>query len=288
MLIVENHCTDGTTAVIDSYRDRLPVVRLVEPSLGLSHARNRALRAARGDLLIFTDDDILVDLDWLAGFVAAAGRWPDASFFGGVITPLYETELPDWFRAHEAFLSTFIGEAHDLGGPERILQADEWPWGGAMAYRRNAFETASFRVDIGRIGRGRADREDEVFCRALVKTGHHGVWVPSVKVQHIVPPEHLTLDLVRRNYIGQGATRVRLAGKNEGVNLVFGVSRWLLYNTVRLHVRYVWQRMTRRPGWFLTFREASRAWGTLSEQWRRRKTHRDQRPSRGARITTPE
>jgi glucosyl-dolichyl phosphate glucuronosyltransferase len=286
LLIVENNCTDETPAIVRSYEDRLPIVRLVEPVQGHTYARNRAMRAARGGLLIFTDDDVLVDEAWLAAYVAATDRWPDASYFGGLITPLYQIEPPPWFRAHEQFLSTFVGEGHDLGGPERAMQPGEWPWGPSMAFRRSAFENASFRVDIGRSGNERGDRDDEVFCEALEKAGQYGVWVPSAKVQHVVGPEHLTLDLVRRNYVGQGVTRVRLAGKSEGTNFVFGVSRWLLFNTARLHARYVWQRATRNPGWFLTFREASRSWGTLSEQWRRRKKPKDRDPTGSAGITS--
>lgn len=285
LLIVENNCTDETPAIIRSYEDRLPIVRLFQPLQGVSHARNRGLRAARGDLLVFTDDDVLVDADWLAAFVAAASRWPHASFFGGVITPLYESEPPAWFRANDRFLHTFVGEAHDLGGPERVLQPGEWPWGGCMAVRRSALEGASFRVDIGRKGKERADRSDEVFCETLEKAGRRGVWVPTAQVQHVVIPENLTLDLVRRNYIGQGVTRVRVAGKSDGANLIFGVSRWLLMNTAHLHLRYLWQRATRNPRWFLTFGEASRSWGTLTEQWRRRKNRDDHRPTRGAEIT---
>ena len=284
LLIVENNCTDETPAIVRSYEDRLPIVRLLQPVQGVSHARNRALQAARGDLVIFTDDDVLVDADWLAAFAAAANRWPDASFFGGVIAPLYESEPPPWFRANR-FLHTFVGEAHDFGGPERVMQSGEWPWGGCMAVRRSALGSTSFRVDIGRNGRERADRADEVFCETLEKAGRHGVWVPSAKVQHVVGAESLTLDLVRRNYIGQGVTRVRLAGKNEGVNFIFGVSRWLLLNTARLHLRYVWRRATRNPRWFLTFREASRSWGMLTEQWRRRKNRDGHGPTTGAEIT---
>jgi glucosyl-dolichyl phosphate glucuronosyltransferase len=285
LLVVENNCTDETPAIIRSYEDRLPIARLVEPVQGLSHARNRALRAAHGDLVIFTDDDVLVDEDWLAAYVAAANRWPDASYFGGIITPLYESELPPWFRANEGSLSTFVGEAHDLGGPERLMQPGESPWGGSMAFRRKAFEHASFRVDIGRNGKRREDRCDEVFCAALEEAGHRAVWVAGAKLQHVGVPEHLTLDLVRRNYVGQGVTRVRLADKSDGVHFILGVSRWLVFNTARLHVRYVWQRLTRNPGWFLTFTEASRSWGTLSEQWRRRKRRNDHGPTSGAAIT---
>src|SRR4051812_37235025 len=69
LLVVNNNCTDETDAVLARYQGRLPLRRLSEPSQGHSHARNRAVRAARGELLIWTDDDVLVEPDWIAGYV---------------------------------------------------------------------------------------------------------------------------------------------------------------------------------------------------------------------------
>ncbi len=272
LLIVENNCTDETPAVIQSFADCLPIVREVEPVLGLARARNRALDVARGDLVIFTDDDVLVDEDWLVELCAAAERWPDAAYFGGLITPLYVEEPPPWYRANERILKTFVGEGHDLGETERVLGPKEFPWGPSMAYRRVAFEKIRFRSDIGRRGRERADREDEVYGDQLVKAGFRGVWVPSAKVQHVVGPEHLTLDLVRRNYMGQAMTTVRLSEwDTEGSTLLFGVPRWMILSTAKAQLKYVWRRGTRHPAWFESFIDASRKWGELSEYWRHRR-----------------
>ena len=85
LLVVNNNSTDDTESVITSYENRLPLRRLFEPSPGLSNARNHAIREAKGGLIIWTDDDVLVDSDWLAAYAAAADRWPDAAFFGGPI-----------------------------------------------------------------------------------------------------------------------------------------------------------------------------------------------------------
>ncbi len=273
LLIVENNCTDETPAVIQSFADRLPIVREVEQVLGLARARNHALDVARGDLVIFTDDDVLVDEGWLAELWAAAQRWPDAAYFGGLITPLYVEEPPRWYRANERILTSFLGEDHDLGDTERPLGPREFPWGGSMAYRRAAFEKIRFRSDIGRRGRERADREDEVYGDQLVKAGFRGVWVPSAKVQHVVGPEHLTLDLVRRNYIGQAMTTVRLSEwDTEGTKLLFGVPRWMILSTAKAQLKYLWRRVARHPAWFDSFIDASRKWGALSEHWRHRRT----------------
>jgi len=272
LLIVENNCTDETPAVIQSFADRLPIVREVEPVLGLTRARNRALDAARGDLVIFTDDDVLVDENWLAELWGAAKRWPDAAYFGGLITPLYLEEPPRWYRANERILKTFVGVSHDLGDTERALGPQEFPWGPSMAYRRAAFEKIRFRQDIGRRGRERTDAEEEVYGDQLVKAGFKGVWVPSAKVQHVVGAEQLSLDLVRRNYVGQGMTRVRLSEwDTEGTTLLLGVPRWMILSTAKARVKYLWRRVIRHPAWFDSFIDAARKWGALAEHWRHRR-----------------
>lgn len=65
LVIVDNNCSDETPEVIARHAEQLPLERLSEPVQGLSHARNRAIRAARGDIVLWTDDDALVDLGWL-------------------------------------------------------------------------------------------------------------------------------------------------------------------------------------------------------------------------------
>src|SRR5689334_7868892 len=90
LLVVDNNSTDDTRAVIEKYSGRLPVRRLLEAEQGASPARNRAIAEAAADLLLFTDGDVLVDEGWLAAYVEAAERWPNAGFFGGLITPWFE------------------------------------------------------------------------------------------------------------------------------------------------------------------------------------------------------
>src|SRR5262249_21230021 len=83
LVVVNNNSTDDTDAVLQRHEGRLPLRRLFEPRPGKSFAANLALAEARSDLILWTDDDVHVDPDWLAEYVAAARAWPDASFFGG-------------------------------------------------------------------------------------------------------------------------------------------------------------------------------------------------------------
>ena len=65
LLVVNNNCSDDTDAVIGRHADILPIRRIHEMKTGLSNARNTAVHNAKGDYIIWTDDDVLVDEKWL-------------------------------------------------------------------------------------------------------------------------------------------------------------------------------------------------------------------------------
>ena len=54
----------------------LPLRYVLETTLGLSNARNRAIRERRADWILFTDDDVILDKGWLRGFSNHAGDIP--------------------------------------------------------------------------------------------------------------------------------------------------------------------------------------------------------------------
>lgn len=270
LLVVDNNSTDETPAVVERYANRLPIRRLIESELGLSNARNRAVGEASGELLLWTDDDVLVAPDWLIANVAAAERWPNAGYFGGVIVPWYENEPPAWYRMHERFLEPVIAEKHDLAAIERPFVGIESPWGANMAFRRSAYLSTKFDPRLGRRGTDRTDSEDNAYCRALGVAGYQGVWVPTSKVKHLVGAERLTLSFVRRTFVGRGVTEVRLNPSTNGIALILGIPRWLLREITSAQLRYLWQRATRQPAWLRSFAAAARARGALTEHWRRR------------------
>ena len=107
---------------------------MFETKPGLSNARNCAAAAARGDLMIWTDDDVLVDEGWLTAVVGAARRHPRAAAFGGPIEPWFPVcPDPDYLAAFPSLRDGFCGLDHDL--PEGILPADRLIYGANMAFR---------------------------------------------------------------------------------------------------------------------------------------------------------
>src|ERR1700722_18837624 len=97
LLVVDNNSSDGTRAVVESYRSRLscPVRYVFEPTPGQSYARNTAIGLALGKILAWTDDDVLVPPNWLMAIQDALSD-PQVVCAGGKALPLWEAPPPPW------------------------------------------------------------------------------------------------------------------------------------------------------------------------------------------------
>ena len=76
VLVVDNGSTDPTPAVVREARLSTMTVRYVlESRPGQSRARNAGLAVARGDIILFTDDDVRPARDWLRSAIASVVSW---------------------------------------------------------------------------------------------------------------------------------------------------------------------------------------------------------------------
>jgi glycosyltransferase involved in cell wall biosynthesis len=100
VLVVDNAPTTGeTAAVVAAAAARGAVDYLVEPTPGLSHARNRAVAAAPGEILAWIDDDEGADPYWLSEIARALADHPAADVVTGVVVPAeLDTDAQLWFE----------------------------------------------------------------------------------------------------------------------------------------------------------------------------------------------
>jgi len=77
VIVADNGSTDGSAAIAEQYRSRLPSLRVVDASArrGQAYARNVGAKAARGVALAFCDADDEVAPGWLAAMGAALVRY---------------------------------------------------------------------------------------------------------------------------------------------------------------------------------------------------------------------
>ena len=109
-IVVDNGSTDATQAVIAEITRSCGWVRSInEQKPGLSNARNAGVEATSAPIVLFTDDDVRIPTDWLAGMVQMFSD-PDTNIIQGHVV-LAESVVMPWMEwAHRAGLAEFTGD----------------------------------------------------------------------------------------------------------------------------------------------------------------------------------
>lgn len=240
VIIVDNNSSDHTKSVAYQFMSgSLPNARYVfEPDQGLSHARNKGIHVAKGKIISFLDDDVIVDGNWLMS-VAHGFELYDPMVLGGRVLPLIEGGLPSWFPANHNPLGAF-----DLG--TSIIVSDSAPGGvigiGAnMSFKKQVFERYGlFDPALGRVGTKLVMGEETELCRRIQNNGHNCIYYPDALVHHCVLPERLTKKYLRKWYFYMGQWYAFADEKDwaKGI-LILGVPRWMYAKMVEDFFAYL-------------------------------------------------
>jgi glucosyl-dolichyl phosphate glucuronosyltransferase len=243
ILVVDNRSTDQTPELLQEYAASHSDLQVFnETQQGHSFARNRAIENSKGDLMVWTDDDVRVPTNWLANYIAAAESNPSVSFWGSAIKPEFVSGRPTWLTENWAAVSGCFAE-RDLGEEPIVFTSDRLPYGANFAVRGEVQRQFLFNTSYGRSGKGLMGEDELDLLRRLLAKGHRGSWVPRNGVQHIIPADRATTNYVWRYFVGQG----QRLGMNENN------SAWKLLATA--HWRALRYRLARRfgapsPAWF--------------------------------------
>jgi glycosyltransferase involved in cell wall biosynthesis len=204
VLVIDNNSRDHTRAVVDEFSSASPAPRYVrETQQGLDHARNRALAEARGEIVVFGDDDILVAPDWLSQVVAPlladTGRRIGA--VGGEVIPVFPNGLPDWVREWHAPLA-FRADA----GP---LESRHSPMGANLAFPKWVFaRLGPFHTALDRAAGNYFSGGDSEMIRRVRAAGLEVWFAPAAAVQHQMPASRTTFRYAARHAFDSARSRV--------------------------------------------------------------------------------
>jgi glycosyltransferase involved in cell wall biosynthesis len=235
VVVVENNCTDNTAQVVENFasNSRLTIRRFSEPKQGISHARITGTREAKGDVIAFTDDDVILDTQWLCEIYAAFSR-ADCLGIGGRIVPLWMSRKPSWLETHGHHSLMRAVLAFDLGESSCQLTAASAPFGANMCFRRSAFDKYGFfRTDLGKKGKSLMLGEDSEFCRRLLHAGEKLIYVPNAVVYHPVAEERLKKRFFCSWYFNFGRCTARTADYPLTSKKYSGVPRYLFNNLLQ-------------------------------------------------------
>ncbi len=202
LLVVDNGSTDTTGQVIDDLKDRLPIRRVVETTPGLSNARNAGVSASKGEYVLWTDDDVIVDADWLAAWSRAFRARPGDAVFGGRSRPLYEEPRQPWFEANEKHLDALLAIRDHPDWD--VMARNETPYGLNFALRGIEQRRHLYDPELGVAPGRRRGGEEAAVMTAIFDDGGTGSWVWDALVHHAIPSERQTEGYIRTYYQANG------------------------------------------------------------------------------------
>jgi hypothetical protein len=201
---------DHNDALLAQCRTSLDGVKILpnHHKRGLSGARNTALDTARGEIIVFLDDDAVPLDGWLDMLRAP---YADKRIYGvgGVARPDWQQKEPRWFP--EEFLWV-VGCSH------RGLPADQQPvrnlLGANMSFRKAAFDLAGgFSERMGRVGKGVLGCEETEFSIRLTQVEPDALLLfnPSSQVEHQVPRQRATVRYFARRCWAEGVSKAEVS-----------------------------------------------------------------------------
>lgn len=196
IIVCDNNSTDNVKAVVLEYVEKYgeeKIKYMFEGRQGVHYARNSAAKVAKGDILYFTDDDMLADRNLLKELIPIF----DNSRIGlatGRILPRWEKKPPKWIKK---YCSNIFLSLNDLGRKTKVEEYDMGVFSCHEAIRKEAFwETGGFHPDY---------IEDELYGDGetglnedIINNGWLVGYVGKSKIFHMIPCERMTQEHINK------------------------------------------------------------------------------------------
>ncbi|MBK9706974.1 MAG: glycosyltransferase family 2 protein [Acidobacteria bacterium] len=240
--VVDNNSNDSTRDVVKELAEHSGgrLRYLFEPRQGKSFALNTGIANTTAEIIAFTDDDQLVDDQWLCAIHRVFTDGYD--YATGPVYGDWEIPPPRWYDDRlRGPVSLFDG------GDQRILHDHDddtathhgFSGGNGAVLRRVIEKTGVFNTDLGGFGETLGLCEDSEFYLRLRAAKFRGVYEPRMKVFHRIPAARLTRNYFRKWYRSYGAS---MAMMNRLHSLeapqIFGMPRFLIRKTLESFPRW--------------------------------------------------
>ena len=244
LLIVDNNSKPAISELINiQWHSKAAII--VENKIGLSHARMAGFNFyPHTPLIIFVDDDNILDQDYLKICLQFSRKYPEVGCFGGKSIPIFESPPPLWFYktninlgcqdfGDTLYISNFKSSNFKLSE-----YPNKAPIGTGMAITNQSFsgyknevKDNPKRLKLGRKGLDLTSGEDNDIVLTLIKNGHEIAYVPELIVSHYIPENRYSFEYLKK-----------MAFKSN--------QSWI--NVLDIHNINPWEKI---PRWTLVFRK---------------------------------
>jgi glycosyltransferase involved in cell wall biosynthesis len=195
-----------------------PQARCVrEENPGLTHARLKGISEARSEMLVFVDDDNVLNPDYLENAHKIGQTHPWLGTWSGNLMPEYEAAPPAEIYHHLGCLAISLGKVTESTWAKVRYFIPSMPSGAGLCVRRAVVQhyarcvaTDPLRQALGRSGKGLGSGEDQDIYYSSVDLGFGGGLFPELELKHLIPVRRLKVDYLAEIKRGQGYASVVL------------------------------------------------------------------------------
>ncbi|MBW5448386.1 glycosyltransferase [Cohnella sp. CFH 77786] len=227
VVVVDNRSSDDIASLVRSMMKEETNLRYVfEERLGLSYARNRAIDEARGENIVFLDDDALAGDGWLRHMRDCLSI-EGVACAGGKIIPQWESGAPGWLPDEYKSVYTILDYSDTLAE----MKGTAIPYGANMGFKTEVIRFyGGFRTDLGRSGKNLLSGEESELIHKI-KTSHAVYYTPKAVVFHKISAKRTKLNWFMNRMYWQGvsdAIRFELSGPRAFSKAVLRIGLYVL------------------------------------------------------------
>lgn len=193
ILVVDNDHTESAKGIVEDFAagSSLRVSYYVEPRQNIALARNKAVRHACGDFLVFIDDDELPIKRWLVTLFEACQKYQVEGVLGPV-KPHFDQTPPEWV----------------VKG--KFYERQTYPTGFVIDWRKGRTGNVLLKIHVfGGLEQpfqpSLRNGEDQDFFRRAIDRGHAFIWCDEAIVYEVVPPIRWKRTFMLRRALLRGA-----------------------------------------------------------------------------------
>lgn len=211
VIIVNNNSPDHTAAAMKQFLATQFGNRFryfFEPKQGLSNARNTGVAMAKGDYILFTDDDAEIPKDWTQNYIEVIQQYqPDCLY--SKIEIIWDQKKPWWFIPE--YTPYFVGL--DYGNQViSITDIHKEFYGKNFCVRAALLQNiGGFDPNLGRNGTKLAAGEETLIYRNLVQSGKKLIYFPNAGVGHRLKQREYAAQNIKNLFIDGAYSSYHLA-----------------------------------------------------------------------------
>lgn len=198
VIVVDNASKDETSfeaqRIWDTFNSNITFKVVKEPQSGLCNARNKGVKEAIYDYIVFCDDDNWLDENYIQFAYDFLSNNPTYAAVGGLCEAVFEEDIivPDWFvEFNDAYAVGIQGKEGDITH-KRLL------WGAGIAFRKSIYNQV-ININLPSLLSDRNGNEltsggDNEICIRFIILGYKLYYTNNLKLKHFISSNRLTVD----------------------------------------------------------------------------------------------